>query len=392
MKVIILHHHFNTPQKGGAIRSYYLAKALVERGVQTIVITTHNGTEETVVDVEGIQVHYLPIPYDNKFGFYRRTQSFFQYVVKASGVLSKHSDADLCYTISVPLTIGLTSLWIKRKHNIPYVFEVGDLWPDAPIQLGFIKNPVLKKILFRLELTIYEKARSIVALSPAIETSIQDKVKGKHIDLIPNMADTRFFSPEEKKHELVSKFGVEGKFVVAYVGALGFANGLDYFLECARASEKANLPILFLLCGEGAMKVNLQRSAKLLGLKNLTFIPFQNRDGVKEVLNVADSVFICYRPVSILETGSPNKYFDGLAAGKLVIINFGGWIKAEIESQQCGVALDPSHPTSFVNLIGPYLKQPALLKESQLRARLLAEKKYSREFLSERFASSILKN
>lgn len=391
MKVIILHHHFNTPQKGGAIRSYFLGKALVDRGIQTIVITTHNGSEELIADVEGIQVHYLPIPYDNKFGFYRRTRSFLQYVVKASGLLSRHSDADLCYTISVPLTIGLTSMWFKRKHNIPYIFEVGDLWPDAPIELGFIKNPVFKKMLFRLEQTIYKKARSIVALSPAIESAIQNKIKGKRIDLIPNMADTRFFGPEEKKDELVSKFGVEGKFVVAYVGALGFANGLDYFLECARTSEKANLPIQFLLCGEGAMKPNLQRSAKLLGLKNLAFIPFQNRDGVKEVLNVADSVFICYRPVSILETGSPNKYFDGLAAGKLVIINFGGWIKAEIESEQCGIALDPNHPTSFVNLVGPYLKEPGRLKESQRRARLLAEKKYSREFLSEQFASSILK-
>ena len=58
-------------------------------------------------------------------------------------------------------------------------------------------------------------------------------------------------------------------------------------------------------------------------LKNFSILPFQNREGVKEVMNVTDATFICYKPVPILETGSPNKYFDGLAAGKLILINFG---------------------------------------------------------------------
>ncbi len=389
MKVIILHHHFNTPQKGGAIRSYYLAKALVDCGVETIVITTHNSKGELIENIDGIQVHYLPIQYHNKFGFYQRTRSFLRYVVRATTLVSKHRDADLCYTISVPLTIGLTSLWVKQRYGIPYMFEGGDLWPEAPIQLGFIKNPVLKEILFQFEKTVYKQARSIVALSPAIESSIRKKVGSKKIDLIPNMADTEFFRPG-KDPSLVSKFGVKDKFVVAYIGALGFANGLDYFLECARAAEKANLPIQFLICGEGAMKANLIRSKELLRLNNLSFIPFQNRDGVKELLRATDAVFICYRPSPILETGSPNKYFDGLAAGKLIIINFGGWIKNEIESEQCGIALDPKQPTSFVSNIEPYLSDMEKLNLSQANSRALAEKKYSRKTLSEKFSLRII--
>lgn len=389
MKVLILHHHFNTPQKGGAVRSYYLAKALVDNGIETVVITTHNGTGEIRETVDGIDVHYLPIPYDNKFGFYRRTRSFLQYVVSSVRAVSSHTDADVCYAISVPLTIGLASLWIKRKYKIPYVFEVGDLWPDAPVDLGFIKNPVFARMLFQLEEKIYKKAKSVVALSPAIESAIQKKVPGKTIHLIPNMADTEFFVPERKNPVLIEKFGVNNNFVVSYIGALGFANGLDYFLECARASEKAKLPVTFLLCGEGAMKENLKRSAEVLQLSNLLFIPFQNRDGVRDVLNVTDAVFICYRPVPILESGSPNKYFDGLAAGKLIIINFGGWIKDEIESEQCGFALDQKQPSSFVSSIGPYINDNLKLKHAQQQARALAEKKYARRLLGEKFSSSI---
>jgi glycosyltransferase involved in cell wall biosynthesis len=392
VKVLILHHHFNTPQKGGAIRSYYLAKALVDRGVNTVVITTHNGHREHTENVEGIHVHYLPIAYDNKFGFYKRTRSFLRYIVSAVRVASKHRDADLCYTISVPLTIGLASIWIKNKYNIPYAFEVGDLWPDAPIQLGFIKNRMLRKMLFLLEEKIYLNAQALIALSPAIESSIRKKVAAKDIFLIPNMSDTDFFNPEPKNPLLESKFRISQKFVISYIGALGFANGLDYFLQCAQAAMKANLPIHFLLCGEGAMKEKLKRAAEHLHLENLSFVPFQNRDGVKEVLNVTDAVFISYRPVPILESGSPNKYFDGLAAGKLVIINFDGWIKKEIESEDCGFVVNAQDPSTFTNKITLYLDDVEKLRRSQERSRALAEKKYSRKLLSEKFASSIIKN
>jgi glycosyltransferase involved in cell wall biosynthesis len=305
-------------------------------------------------------------------------------------VAAKHRDADLCYTMSVPLTIGLASLWIKRKYNIPYVFEVGDLWPDAPIQLGFIKNRLLRKTLFLLEKNIYDKAQSLVALSPAIESSIREKINGKTVFLIPNMSDTDFFLPEMKKPLLENEFGVDQKFVVSYIGALGFANGLDYFLECAYASMNANLPIHFLRCGEGAMKEKLQRTAERLHLTNVSFVPFQNRDGVKELLNVTDAVFICYRPVPILESGSPNKYFDGLASGKLIIINFDGWIRNEIEAEECGFAVDAKDPSTFVSKITPYLRDKERLERSQGRSRALAEKKYSRKLLSEKFSSNIV--
>ena len=118
--------------------------------------------------------------------------------------------------------------------------------------------------------------------------------------------------------------------------------------------------------------------AKENHLQNITFIPFQNRQGVKEILNVTDATFVCYKPVAILETGSPNKYFDGLASGKLIIINFGGWIKKEIEVMKCGVCVDNTNPGDFVKKVIPFVSSPQTLKDCQQASRLLAESKYSR--------------
>lgn len=387
MKVLLLHQHFNTPASGGAIRSYYLAKALLEKGIPVVVVSGYNGDMYKVENIEGIDVHYLPIPYDNRFGFWKRSISFLRYNLGVSGLAGKIQDVTICYAISVPLTIGLAAYWIKQRYGLKYIFEVGDLWPEAPIQMGFVKNYFFKQFLYSLEKFIYRNASAVVALSPMIKHAIEKKVQNKPVHLIPNMADTDFYEPVAKDPALLQKFGAKDQFVVSYIGAIGLANGLDFYVECARASQQAGLPIRFLLCGDGALLEYFQRIVNQYQLKNFSIIPFQNREGVKEVMNVTDATFICYKPLPVLETGSPNKYFDGLAAGKLILINFGGWIKNEIENQSCGIFLDPKYPADFVKKITPFLDDTQKLKHCQQASRLLAEANYSRKILGEKFVA-----
>jgi len=387
VKILILHQHFNTPETGGAIRSYYLAKALVDSGMKVVVITAHNEKKYKKEITEGIEVHYLSVAYNNRFGFVARSWSFLKYVKGVIRLAGQFKDFNYCYAISVPLTVGLAAQWIKSRYKIPYIFEVGDLWPDAPIQMEFVNNYFFSEALYLLEKSIYKSAHSVVALSPAIQSAIEKKVSGKKVHLIPNMADCEFYKPERKDPTLEERFQVQNKFVVSYIGAVGVANGLDYFLECANAARKAELPLHFFICGDGALVDRLKKNAQQLSLANLTFLDFTNRNGVQELLNVTDASFTCYKQVPILETGSPNKFFDGLAAGKLIVINFGGWIKNEIEENQCGIYCNPQQPTDFVKKITPFLHEQELLSRYQAASRHLAEKKYSRKQLSAEFAA-----
>ncbi|MBS1487724.1 MAG: glycosyltransferase family 4 protein [Bacteroidetes bacterium] len=390
MKVLILHQHFNTPAQGGAVRSYYLAKALVERGIPTIVITASNEKKYSVVNTEGIEVHYLPIPYDNSFGFFDRGKSFARFALKSISIAQQIGHITLCYAISTPLTTGLAAIRLKQKLKIPFIFEVGDLWPEAPIQLGVVKNYFLKQSLYALEKKIYNEAKAIVALSDPIQKAIQKIAKDKRIHVLPNMADCDFYKPEEKNPEWVQRYHLAGKMVVSYIGTAGVANGLDYFIECANVARKNNLPIHFILAGGGARLEHLQSAAQKLQLTNITFTGHVSRQTVKEILNGTDVAMVCYKNVPVLETGSPNKYFDALAAGKPVIVNFGGWIKDEIERNQCGFGADPKHPTDCINKILLLINDPLKLNNYQKNARTLAETKYSREKLSSLFFEKII--
>ena len=386
MKVLILHQHFNTPNEGGALRSYYLAKALIEQGYQPVVITGRGPASRETINIEGIEVHYLPVAYDNRFGFWKRASSFLRYVWLSTQHAGRLKDVKICYAISAPLTVGLAASSIKFLHKIPFIFEVGDLWPDAPIQMGFVRSYFLKWFLFKIERFIYSDAQSIVALSEKIKSAIEKRTRKKVIHMIPNMADTEFYRPALKDPLLEKKFNIEGKFVVSYIGAIGLANGLDFFMECARASQRAMQRVQFILCGEGAMLESLTRIAQQYELSNFSIIPFQNREGVKEVMNVTDASFICYKSVPILETGSPNKYFDALACGKLIVINFGGWIKEEIERECCGCYIEQKRPSDFVGKIQTFIDSKRLLQDYQDASRRLAEVKYARRMLSEKFA------
>lgn len=389
MKVLLLHQHFKTPQHGGAIRSYYLAQALILSGIEVVVISAHDKKPSKEL-IDGIEVHFLYVPYNNSFGFWRRGISFLKFLIKTVRKVKVLSHFDLCYAISVPLTVGLAARRIKKHYGIQFIFEVGDLWPDAPIQMGFVNNHFLKKILYGLEHKIYHSAESIVALSPAIKSAIEKKISNKKITVIPNMADLDFFEKANKDPNLELQYDVRGRFVVSYVGALGVANGLEFILDCADASRKAQLPIQFLICGEGAVKSKLLRKIEQLELTNIKILDFTNRDGVRDILRISDAAFICYKAVPILETGSPNKFFDALAAGKLCIINFSGWIKDEIETADCGIYVDPQRPSDFVKKIKPFLSDRFLLENYQFNARTLAENKFSRKALSEKFSELVI--
>lgn len=384
VNILFIHQHFKTPATGGAIRSYYLAKALVDRGHRLVVITAHNDNGKIFM-VDGIEVHYLPVQYDNRFKSGARSFAFAWFVVRASLRAIRFRNFDRLYAISTPLTVGLTARFIKLLFGIPYFFEVGDLWPDAPIEMGFVPNKRLQRMLFSLEALIYREAEALIALSPAIAATLEKKTPGKPIHLIPNMSDCEFYYPMPRRQKTEELFGVRDKFVISYIGALGIANGLERMLVCAR-EMLSNPSVQFLIAGDGAQKDFIQRQVTEQSLSNVRLIDFVDRAGVQEIMEITDAVFISYQSFPILGTGSPNKYFDGLAGGKLIIVNFPGWISEEIEAEGCGFYVDPGNPKSFIDQITPYLHDQSRLNGAQKKARTLAENKYARAKLSMAFA------
>lgn len=390
-RILYIHQYFKTPQEGGAIRSYYLAKGLVENGFEIEMLTTHSESIFTKANINGINVHYLPVNYTNEMGFIKRVWSFLKFVRQAKRYAKNIQNIDKAYITSTPLTVGLIGLWLKRKRQIPYIFEVRDLWPTAPIELGAIKGKPFKNYLYKLEKRIYSEAEKIVALSPGMRDWIKKVTPEKEVYMIPNMADCEFFKKELKDPKLLEFYHAHKPFVITYLGSIGVTNHLEYFLDIAAESKKQELNIDFKIVGQGSQLSNIKLRTYLRKLSNVAFIGHQNKEGVRRILNITDATYVSFANIPVLATNSPNKLFDSLAAGKLTIVNSAGWTKELVEQYKCGFYADPENPVEFVEKLKPFLEQEDTLESYKNNAREIAEKLYSKKLQIEKL-TKILNN
>ncbi len=166
MHIAYIHQHFQTLDDKGGTRSYELARHLIEAGHRVSMISGASlgagermglSREVETVDVDGIRVVYINEPYDNKLGFWQRVACFRRFARKAQRAVLD-AEPDLVFATSTPLTVGTPGMRAARAIGVPFVFEVRDLWPEIPIAMGIIRNPVMKWYLRRMERNIYRAA------------------------------------------------------------------------------------------------------------------------------------------------------------------------------------------------------------------------------------------
>lgn len=387
MKVLYIHQYFKTPNEGGSIRSYYLASELIKAGHEVIMISAHNEPKKKQLNVDGIHVTYLPISYDNKMSFKRRILAFLHFSLLASIESLNHRNIDLCYVMTTPLTTGFTALFNKIILRRPYIFEVGDLWPKVPIDMGLIGSTWQIKMLIWAERLFYKEAKGLVGLSSPITDHLQSFDSAKPCETIFNISNCEFFNTEKKDPKLEEKYQVKNKFIVSYTGTFGYANDLMRMLEWIQAVK--DLPVHFLLVGDGAEKENIRREIIDQSINNVTLMDHVPQDQIREILNVTDAVLISFLQVASLHTGSPNKLFDGLASGKLIITSFGGWISELLEKNQCGGSC--LSPTEFKQFLLPFLDSKEKLTTYQRNASVLAEEQFSLKIQTKKWLQFISK-
>ena len=380
MKILYIHQYFKTPEESGSTRSYYLAKSLVANGHRVEMITTHNQAFYQNKEIDGISVHYIPVPYRNEYGYVKRLSAFLKFVWQAIWLSRHHKDARISYVMTTPLSTGLIALFNKWFRNIPYIFEVGDLWPDVPISMNIIKNRIIIALLRKFEKRCYQHASGLVGLSPEIteQIMINSQIPGV---TIPNIAECKYFKPNGKT-ELPKVYSINDPFVITYPGTHGRANHLEYLIDVAQHCR--DLPIKFQLVGEGAMKEQLIDLSIHLNLENIHFMDPVNKSGIKRIYDRSHAIYISFLNVPFLNTGSPNKLFDGLAAGKMVIVNFSGWVADLLKLHGVGFCYNPEIPEQFRTEIIKHLEDPSKVVSCQNAARQLALNQFDLDTLSSR--------
>jgi len=288
---------------------------------------------------------------------------------------------------SGPITVGLPALltkWFRRK---PMVFEVRDLWPDGAIELGKLNNGLLKNIAIWFEKLCYKNAALVVPCSNGMEEGVLAKYPEAKTLVIPNASDVELFAsvPEEDR-EIPEKYA--GKKLFLYAGSLGLMDEVEQVIEGMRLVKDPR--VLWLIIGDGAEKVHLQRLVSKYGLSNVEFLGIMPKTEVIKWFTRVEATFVTLKDLKVLHTSSPNKMFDSFAAGVPIIQSTKGWIKELVERSECGINVEPYKPQQFAAAIELIASDRAYRDQLAVNAKRLAENEFSRDILAERYLQELV--
>tara|TARA_R110001606_G_scaffold24223_3_gene80427 strand:- start:5087 stop:6292 length:1206 start_codon:yes stop_codon:yes gene_type:complete len=379
MKLLYIHQYFTFPENSGGTRSYDLSKEFVKRGIKVVIITSSASLNNisftkrwTYLEREGIKIWVLKSTYNHNMSIPRRIFSFLSFLFFSSFKVLKVK-ADLVLATSTPLTIAIPAIWNKLVKRTPYIFEVRDVWPEGPIQQGYVTNKLLIKVLRWFERFVYNQSAYVVALSTGMKRDILSRVVLKNIEVIPNISEIKRFKDLSKKVDI--NIDLSDKKVVLYAGTLGPVNDIMYVAKLALKLIKVESKIIFLIVGDGRQKdmiLNFCKENNIIN-KNIYFLDPVNKEQLPYLYSkvIMGSSFVW--DYKIKWDNSANKFFDTLAAGSPILINYQGWQAEVIRKNNCGYVLPYYFNDADVNAFAQYLMDDNKIIEQGKNAAIVAE-------------------
>jgi glycosyltransferase involved in cell wall biosynthesis len=389
MRILFLHQYFNTPRMAGGTRSYEMARRLVEAGHQVHMITTDRAPQTRedwcVTHEAGIIVHWLPVPYSNHMSYAQRIKAFLHFAWSAARRAAK-IPADVVFATSTPLTIALPAVYAARRQKIPMIFEVRDLWPELPIAVGALRGFAIPMAEW-LERFAYTNAAQIVALSPGMKEGVVRRgIPPERVHIIPNSSDIDLFDVPNGVGETfrMQHRWLQHRPLVLYAGTMGRINGVGYLADVARYMVQIAPEVRFLVVGDGYEQSTVVARANALNVldKNFFILPSVTKNEMPVILSAATIATSLFIDLPAMWSNSANKFFDALAAGRPIAINYGGWQAELLEQTGAGIVLPPNDPQTAAQQLWSLLADKERLAYAGRAARRLAEEQFDRDKLA----------
>jgi glycosyltransferase involved in cell wall biosynthesis len=383
MHLVVFNQYHSNPDCAATSRHYTFLAYLARRH-RVSLITTNTWRHQRLTNdfpwvPEGVALHAFEIPYANRMGRGQRLISFGQYAVRAVQRGMALDKPDVIWGISTPLTAAWAASRVAERRRIPWVFEVQDLWPSFPVQMGAVPGKWLKQRLYAAETKLYRHADHIITLSPDMASYIhQTGGSPSNVTTLLNGTDLDLLaaSPEPEELALRQRFGLSDRQVVLYAGTYGRANDIPLLIEAARRLQ-SRPEICFVFTGAGFHEPLLHEAAK--ELPSVVVVPPQPRQHIFSWFKLARLSLVPFLDLPVLNANSPAKFFDSLAAGTPVVVTNRGWTKAFVEQHACGWYSPADNSEALAACISRALADPGALAAAGKRGQTVAAQQFDRQ-------------
>lgn len=375
MKILLINHYAGAPELGMEFRPFYMAKEWEKLGHETLIIggsfshlrRRQPSDDERVID----GVHYSWVKVNKYAGNgIGRIISMFLFILKLF-FRFRHYLGDFQPDIVIASSTYPMDIYparkIARHYHAKLIYEVHDLWPLSPMELGgYSKNHPFIRVVQRAENYCYRHADAVVSMLPAAEQHMIEHglEKGK-FNYVPNGIDlTEWNTSDDIDNpyaEDLQKFKDDGCFILCYTGGHAISNALDVLLDALKII--ADTDIKCLLVGNGQEKLRLMKRVEQEGIRNVFFYNPVPKSKIPPLLKSVDALYIGWHKSPLYQYGiSPNKLLDYMMAGKPIIHSVcaaNDWVK----DAECGISVDVENPQAISDAIIALKNMPEIDRE-----------------------------
>jgi glycosyltransferase involved in cell wall biosynthesis len=284
--------------------------------------------------------------------------------------------------------VAFTAATVATLHDIPWIFEVQDLWPAFPIQMGALSFPGLPALLRALEKSLYHSATHVVTVSPDMtehvhtvspETDVTTIQYGSDFQIVDEISDA-------ERTDLRRRFALNRRFLVLYAGTFGRANAIPTLLGAAkRCAHRSD--VLFAFAGHGYHTPTVEQAAQRYD--HICHIPPLPYPDALTLFSLADCSLVSFLDRPVLASNSPSKFYDSLATGTPVIVTNPGWTRRFVEKNNCGWYVPPESPDHLAEHIRSLLRAPNHLNKAGENAREIAHHHFRRARIMDCYADIV---
>jgi glycosyltransferase involved in cell wall biosynthesis len=374
MRILYVNHYAGGPSLGMEFRPYYLAREWVKAGHDvTVVAASHAHTRQTdpatngAVTIEmreGIRFVWLKTPpyKGNGLARVRNMGTFVLRLFRHLPALTRENPPDAVIASSTYPLDFYPARWIARRHGARLAFELHDLWPLTPMELGGMSpNHPFIRVLQAAENAWCRDCDVAVSILPHADRHLRahglDPAKFVHV---PNGIDLEEWNradpaplPEAHRNWLESP-ARNGRFRLGYAGALGVSNAMDVLLDAAARIQ--DLPLDVAIVGNGPERERLEARAKSIGLTNLAFLGPLPKAAIPGWLERMDALFLSFAPSPLYAFGvSPNKVFDYMMSARPVVYAVDA-ANDTVQDAACGLSVPPQDPEALAGALATLLR------------------------------------
>ena len=381
LNILLINHYAGSVYHGMEYRPYYLAREWVRLGHRVRIVASSESHIRTSAPqmagrgradetIDGIEYTWFATPpyRGNGVARVRNMAAFVLRLYRAAGLLVREVAPDVVIASSTyPLDIWPAQR-IARLGRARLLWEVHDLWPLSPMELGgFSRWHPFIMLLQAAENHACRHADAVVSILPKVREHLEAHGMARHkLHLVPNGTD-----PAEWQHalselpagldELLASLRARGRFVVGYAGTHGVANALGTVLEAAQLLRAE--PVDFVLVGSGPDKPALQHAARSLSLDNVHFVDPVPKQQIPALLRRFDVAYIGWQRQPLYRFGiAPNKLIDYMMAACPVLhaVEAGNDPVAEAG---CGMTVAPEDPGAVAGAVRALMALPPSERE-----------------------------